>query len=88
MVGTYCNWGLRVYNKQCQLLGHNNLPVWNPENYTLALSSIIGFSTELFRIAQQSDSNLFTRRNYLCSRPEDGTDINLKFIWAITGTKE
>ena len=45
MVGTYCNWGLRVYNKQCQPLGHNNRPVWNPENYTLALSSIIGFST-------------------------------------------
>ena len=45
MVGTYCNWGLTVYNKQCQPLGHNNMPLWNPENYTLALSSIIGFST-------------------------------------------
>ena len=42
MVGTYYNWGLRVYNKQCQPLGHNNRPLWNPENYTLALSSIIG----------------------------------------------
>ena len=39
------NWGLRIYNKQCQPLGHNNRPLWNPENYTLALSSIIGFST-------------------------------------------
>ena len=35
MVGTYCNWGLTVYNKQCQPLGHR--PLWNPENYTLAL---------------------------------------------------
>ena len=46
MVGTYCNWGLMVYNKQCQPLGHNNGALnWNPENYTLALSSLIGFST-------------------------------------------
>ena len=45
MVGTYCNWGLTVYSKQCRPLGHNNRPLWNPENYTLALSSIIGFST-------------------------------------------
>ena len=45
MVGTYCNWGLRVYNKQCPPLGHNSRPLLNPENYTLALSSIIGFST-------------------------------------------
>ena len=44
MVGTYCNWGLRVHNKQCQPLGHNNRPVWNTENYTLALSSTKGFS--------------------------------------------
>ena len=44
MVGTYCSWGLTVYNKQCQTLGHNNRPLWNPENYTLTLSSIIGFS--------------------------------------------
>ena len=44
IVGTYCNWGLAVYNKQCQPLGHNNRPLWNPENYTLALSSIIRFS--------------------------------------------
>ena len=43
IVGT--NWGLRVYNKQCQPLGYNNRPVWNPENYTLALSSTIEFST-------------------------------------------
>ena len=45
MVGMYCNWRLTVYNKQCQPLGHNNRPLWNLENYTLALSSIIGFST-------------------------------------------
>ena len=45
MVATYCNWGLRIYNKQCSPLGHNNGPLWNPETYTLALSSIIGFST-------------------------------------------
>ena len=45
MVGTYCNWGLTVHNKQCQPLGHNNRPLWNPENYTLALSNIIRFST-------------------------------------------
>ena len=44
MVGTYCNWRLTVYNKQCQPLGHNNRALWNPENYTLALSSIIRFS--------------------------------------------
>ena len=45
MVGTYCNWGLTVYNKLCLPLGKNNRPLWNPENYTLVLSSIIGFST-------------------------------------------
>ena len=88
MVGTYCNWGLTVYNKQCQPLGHNNRPLWNPENYTLALSSIIRFSTAPAYIAQQSEGNIFTRRNYLCARPEEGTNINLKSIWAITGTKE
>ena len=44
MVGTYCNFGLRIYNKQRQPLGNNNRPLWNPENYTLAQSSIIGFS--------------------------------------------
>ena len=32
MVETYCNLELRVYNKQCQPLGHNNRPLWNPEN--------------------------------------------------------
>ena len=45
MVGTYCNWRLTDYNKQSQPLGHNNRPLWNPENYILALSSIISFST-------------------------------------------
>ena len=78
MVGTYCNWRLTVYDKQCQPLEHNNRPLWNPENYTLHLSTI----------AQQSEGNIFTRRNYLCARPEEGTNINLKFIWAINGTKE
>ena len=43
MVGTYCNWGLKAFNKQCQPLGHNKRPVWNPKNYTLALSSTKGF---------------------------------------------
>ena len=88
MVGTYCNWGLTVYNKQCQPPGHNNRPLWNPENYTLALSRVIRFSTHLSTIAQQSEGNIFTRRNYLCATPEEGTNINLKFVWAITGTKE
>ena len=49
LVGTYCNWGLKVYNKQCQPLRHNDRLVWNPENYTLALSSTIGFSTAPFQ---------------------------------------
>ena len=62
MVETYCNWGLRVYNKQCQLLGHNNLPVWNPENYTLALSSIIGF--------QLSCSELLSKVTVIFSQEE------------------
>ena len=88
MVGTYCSWGLRVYNKQCQSLGHNNRPVWNPENYTLALRSIIDFQLHLSRIAQQSEGNVFTRRSYLCVRQAEGTDINQKFVLAITGTKE
>ena len=69
MVGTYCNWGLTVYNKQCQPLEH-------------------GFQLHLSTIAQQSEGNIFTKRNYLCARPEEGTNINLKFVWAITGTKE
>ena len=45
VVGTYCNWGQRVYNKQCQAMGHNKRPLRNPQNYTLALGSIIGFLT-------------------------------------------
>ena len=88
MVGIYCNWGLTVYNKQCQPLGHNNMPLWNPENYTLALSSIIRFQLHLSTIAQQSEGNIFTKRNYLCARPEEGTNVNLKLVWAITGTKK
>ena len=42
----------------------------------------------LSTIAKQSEGNVVTRRNYLFARPEEGTDINLKFVWAITGTKE
>ena len=62
-------------------------------NYTLALSSIIsliikGFQLHLSTAAQQSEDNIFTRKNYLFARPEEGTNINLKFVWAITGTKE
>ena len=46
------------------------------------------FQLHLPRIAQQSEGNVFTRRNYLCARRKEGTDVNLKFIWAITGTEE
>ena len=88
LVGTYCNWELTVYNKQCQPLGHNNKSLWNPGNYTLALSSIKSFQLHLSTVAQQSERNVFTRRNYLCARPEEETNINLKSVWAITGTKE
>ena len=77
-----------VYHKQCQPLGHNNRPVWNPENYTQWLSvPLQGFQLHLSRIAQKSEGKVFTRKNCRRARPEEGTDINLKFIWAITGTK-
>ena len=46
------------------------------------------FQLHLSTVAQQSEGNVFTRRNYLCARPEEGTNINLKFVWAFTGTKE
>ena len=29
VVGTYCNWGLTVCNKQCQPLGHRPLGIQN-----------------------------------------------------------
>ena len=50
--------------------------------------ALLGFQLHLSTIAQQSEGNVFTSRNYLCARPEVGTDINLKFVWSITGTKE
>ena len=88
MVDTYCSRRLRVYNKQCQPLGLNNRPIWKPENCTLALSNIIRFSAAPIENRSQTEGKVFTRRIYLCLRPAEGTDINLKFTLAITGTKE
>ena len=86
MVETYCNWGLTVYNNHCQPLGTTtgHFGIQKIIHYlSVALS---GFQLHLSTIAQQSKNNVFTRRNYLCERPEE--DINLKFVWVITGTKE
>ena len=46
-----------------------------------------GFQLYPSRTAQQFEGKVFTRRNYLCVRPAEGTDINLKLIWAITETR-
>ena len=50
------------------------------------LAAVKGFQLQQSRIAQQSEGKVFTIGNYLCVRPAEGTDINLKFNWTITGT--
>ena len=88
MVGTYCNWDSRSII--------SNASQWRTTTGHFGIQKIIhwlsvalqGFQLHLSRIAQESEDNVFTRRSYFCARPEEGTDINLKFIWAITGTKE
>ena len=39
-----------------------------------------GFQLHPSRIVQQSEGKVFTIGNYLCVRPAEGADINLKFI--------
>ena len=85
MVGTYCNWGLTDYNKQCHHWGTGHFGIQKIIHWLSV--ALPGFQLHLPRIAQQSEGNVFTRKNYLCARSEEGTDINLKFIWASTGTK-
>ena len=37
---------------------------------------------------EEINIKLIEINNYLCARPEEGTNMNLKFVWAVTGTKE
>ena len=87
MVGTYCNWGFTVY-----LISNANH--WGTTGH-FGIQKIIhclsvalqGFQLHLSTIAQQSEGNVFTRRNYLCARSEEGTDINLNSFGLSIGQK-